>query len=104
MAMAAMVSVVETTAPSAQPIRQSKPGNNHSERTATPATVNPTRPKANMEILSRFERKSRHEVLKAPEKTSGGRNTRKTRCGLSEMCGALGNNDSTRPPITSTIG
>ena len=78
MAIAAIVSVVETTAPRAQPIRQSKPGSNHCARIATPATVKPTRPKASMEMLSRFDRKSRHEVLKAPEKTSGGKKTTKT--------------------------
>ena len=74
------------------------------DTTATPATVNATSPIPSIEMLTRFERNSRHGVFRALENSSGGSTTRKTNAGFSDTCGIRGKKLSTSPPSTSTIG
>ena len=63
--VAAMESVVATTAPRTKPIRQSNPVSH--ETTATPSTVNATKPIANETMLTRLWRKSCQDVSQAAE-------------------------------------
>ncbi len=99
-----MASVVATTAPRTKPSRQSNPAKTHFVVAAMPTTVNPTRPKASMRMLTKLNLNSRQEVTHAAEYSSGGKTTRKTTSGFSETFGIPGTKLSTRPAITSTMG
>jgi len=67
MEVAAMASVVATTAPRTKPRRQSKPPKMCGAKMATPATVKPTRPKAMKRMLTMLYLKSRYDVNHAAE-------------------------------------
>ncbi len=102
--VAAIASVVATTAPSTMPSSQVKPGKNILAVRATLKTVKATKPKASRAMLTRLKRNSRQEVTHAAEYSRGGSTTRKIKSGLSLICGIPGTKPRTRPAITRTIG
>src|SRR5215470_4819914 len=65
-AVAAIASVVESTAPSTNPNLQSNPLNTHGAAYATPTAVNATSPTASIKMVTKFSRKSLHDVSQAP--------------------------------------
>src|SRR5450631_2448971 len=104
MEVAAIASVVATTAPNTNPTRQSKPASNHEAAAATLSTVNATSPIASDAMLVRFSRKSRQDVAHAAEYNNGGNTTRKTSSGSRATLGMPGTNPSSSPATTRTIG
>ena len=102
--VAAIASVVDTTAPSTNPNCQVKPGMTQRAVRAMPMTVATTRPIASMEMLTRLKRNSRHEVSHAAEYNNGGRTTRKMKSGFSVTLGTRGKKLSSNPASTSTMG
>ncbi len=81
--VAATASVGETTAPSRKPSCQLNPGSHHLAAKATPKAVKNTSRTARLEIDTRLNLNSRHEVCHAAAYRSGGRMTRKTNDGES---------------------
>src|SRR4051812_43101412 len=104
MDVAATASVGDTTAPSRNPSRQSKPGSHHCAANATPIAVKKTSNTARLEIDTRLYLNSRHEVCHAAIYRSGGRITRKTIDGGRGIFGTRGISEQSSPKITSAIG
>src|SRR6266436_4746974 len=104
MEVAAMASVVATTAPKTKPSLQSKPGNTQRAASATPSTVKPTRPKARRRMLTKLNLKSRQEVSQAAEYRSGGSTARKMTSGFNEILGMPGMKLRSKPATTNTMG
>src|SRR3984957_19463973 len=102
--VAAIASVVETTAPSKNPAFQYSAVINRSENSATPQTVNPTSPTASSPITTIFRRNSLHDIVHADAYSNGGRKTTNTIFGSSGTLGMRGTKLIANPASTSTIG
>ena len=102
--VAAIASVVATTAPNTKPSRQSKPLNTHRVVSATPSAVKPTSPNARSKMLTKLYLNSRQEVSQAAEYSNGGRTARKITSGSKAILGIPGTKLRSSPATTSTIG
>src|SRR3984885_15680294 len=102
--VAAIASVVATTAPSRNPAFQSSAVINRSENSATPQTVNPTNPTASRPITTIFRRNSLHDIVHADAYSNGGRKTTNTIFGFNGTRGTCGTKLIKSPPKTTKIG
>ncbi len=103
MALAATGSVGETIAPSTTADAHGRPAT-WCMTTATTAVVAMTRPIASRPIGRRFARRSRSDVKKADEYSSGGSSASSTMSGGSASVGTPGIRARPSPPSTSRIG
>ena len=90
MEVAAIASVVATTAPRTKPSCQLKPGNTHGAVQATPRTVNTTSPIARNEMLSKLNLNSRQEVSQAAEYSKRRQDYQKNYVGIQRDFGDSG--------------
>ena len=103
-AVAARASVGPTIAPRVNAAAQLSPGTSACATSATTTIVNSTRPMERRTSGTTFARRSRIGDSAAAVKSSGGRNTSRTRSGSSSMRGRPGMKASARPPSTSKVG